>query len=133
MRYLVVCLLFACGSKQPPPAKPEPEPAPAVTDSRSALEKRRDSACDKVSKRVTACAVEDTKRDLAAGKVSKEQYDKDTAPEVVAKNAEVYADKCKAHHDYSSRQVRVLEKCPDYESECEPFLKCLENLQPKHE
>ena len=132
MKRLVLVLLVACGSNQPPPAKPEPAPEP-VKDTRTALEKRRDAACEVVGKRVTACAVEDAKRDLAAGKVSKEQFSKDTAPEVIAKNAEVYSDKCKAHRDYSSRQVRVLEKCPQYETECEPLLKCLENLQPQHE
>jgi len=94
------------------------------------LEKRRDTACEVAAKRVTACAVEDSKRDLAAGKVTKEQFDKDTSSQIVAKNVDEYASKCKAHTDYSSRQVRVLEKCPDYESECEPFLKCLDNIQP---
>ncbi len=132
MRWLCL-ILIACGSKQPPAqTTPDPEPKGVVQDTRTPLEKRLDAACDVVGKRVSACAVEDAKADLAAGKVKKEQFDKDTAPAVVAKNAEKYADTCKAHKDYSSRQVRVLEKCPQYESECAPFLKCLDNVQPQN-
>ncbi len=132
-RLLLVALLAACGGKQTATTTPDPDPKPQgpAKDSRTPLEQRRDAACDVVAKRVTACAVEDAKADLAAGKVTKEQFDKDTAREVVAKNADKYAESCKAHKDYSSRQVRVLEKCPDYESECGPFLKCLENIQPQ--
>src|SRR2546427_448000 len=84
------------------------EPKGVVQDTRTALEKRRDAACEVVAKRSTACAVEDAKADLAAGKVTQQQFDKDTAKAVVAKNADKYADTCKAHKDYSSRQVRVL-------------------------
>ncbi len=133
MKRLVLLLVVACGSKQPAQTTPDPDPKPAgvVQDTRTPLEKRRDAACDVVAKRVTACAVEDAKADLAAGKVTKEQFDKDTASAVVAKNADKYAESCKAHRDYSSRQVRVLEKCPEYETECAPFLKCLENVQPQ--
>ncbi|MGE5185036.1 MAG: hypothetical protein ACM31C_23365 [Acidobacteriota bacterium] len=132
MKWLWLVLVVACGSKQPAQTTPDPEPTPGVVqDTRTPLEKRRDAACDVVAKRVTACAVDDAKADLAAGKVTKQQFDKDTASAVVAKNAEKYADACKAHRDYSSRQIRVLEKCPQYETECGPLLKCLENLQPQ--
>ncbi len=132
----LVLALAACGGKQPAPASPGPTGSsgsdPGVAqDTRSPLEKRRDAACEVVAKRVTACAVEDTKADFAAGKITKQQLDKDTAPEVVAKNAEKYADTCKSHRDYSSRQIRVLEKCPDYETECGPLLQCLDHVQPE--
>lgn len=131
---LVIALalgLAACGGKQSAaPAHPEAQLEP---DPRTPLEKRRDAACEIVAKRVSECAVEDARRDLAAGKVTKAQFAKDTAPAVVEKNAEQYSDKCRAKRDYSSRQIRVLEKCPEYESECEPLLECLENLAPKHE
>ena len=131
MRWLVL-LAIACGHSSPPPPVENSKPPPPLKDTRTTIEQRRDKACEVVAKRVTQCAVDDAKKDLAAGKVKKEQFDKDTAPEVVAKNAEQYADKCKAKNDYSSRQIRVLEKCPEYETECEPFLKCLENLAPQH-
>ena len=126
--WLALVLIAACGgTQQPPPAAS----GAAVTDTRTPLERRRDAACDIVAQRVTQCAVEDARRDLAAGKVTQEQFDKDTARAVVAKNAEVFADKCKAKRDYSSRQIRVLEKCPVYETECGPLLHCLENLAPQ--
>jgi hypothetical protein len=132
MKSMLVLCLVACASKPPPPpADPDPKPPVAAKDTRTELEKRRDAACETVSKRVTACAVDDAKADFAAGKVKKEQFDKDTAPEIVKKNAEKYADDCKAHKDYSSRQIRVLEKCPEYESECGPLLACLQNVQPQ--
>jgi hypothetical protein len=137
MRSLIVIALAlaACSSKPQTETTPPPGPGSAgpagPSDTRSPLDKRRDGACEVVSKRVSACAVEDAKADLAAGTVTQQQFDKDTAREVVAKNAEKYADTCKAHKDYSSRQVRVLEKCPEYESECGPFLKCLDNVQPQ--
>jgi hypothetical protein len=128
-RALACLVVVACGSKPPPASPPPPD---NHTDTRNPLERRRDAACELVARRVTACAMEDSKRDLDAGKVTKEQFDKDTAASVLAKNAAEYADKCKAHGDYSSRQVRVLEKCPEYETTCEPFLKCLENIQPQN-
>ena len=131
MRWLLV-LLIACGGKSAPPQDPDPTPpAGPVKDTRSELEKRRDAACDAVAKRVTACAVEDAKKDLASGKTTKANFDKDTAKEVVAKNESKYADECKAHSDYSSRQIRVLEKCPQYETECAPLLSCLDNVKPQ--
>ncbi|MBV8762690.1 MAG: hypothetical protein JO257_35725 [Deltaproteobacteria bacterium] len=123
-------VLAACSSKPAPaPQQPTP-PAGVVKDTRTPLEQRRDAACDVVGKRTAACAVQDSKAQLAAGKITQDAYNKATEPAVVAKDAEVYADKCKAKRDYSSRQIRVLEMCPKYESECEPFLACLQNLQP---
>jgi hypothetical protein len=133
MKWLLV-LLVACGGKSPPPQDPDPSPptkAGTVKDTRSELDKRRDAACEVVAKRVTACAVEDAKKDLASGKTTKANFDKDTAKEVVAKNESKYADECKSHLDYSSRQIRVLEKCPQYETECAPLLSCLDNVKPK--
>ncbi len=135
MKRLVFVILAACGSK-PAPAPQNPPPPPAQqpggpTDSRSDLEKRRDAACDIVGKRTADCAVADSKALFAAGKIKKSEFDAATDPRVVAKDAEVYADKCKAKRDYSSRQIRVLEKCPEYEKECAPFFECLQNLQPQ--
>jgi hypothetical protein len=135
----IAAVVVACGGK-PPPAVPHEtgsgaalESAPPVHDMRTSLEKRRDAACDLVAQRVTACAVADAKRDLAGGKVTKEQFALDTQLDVLGKNTDKYAKDCKSHHDYSSRQIRVLEKCPQYESECEPFLRCLDNVQPQNQ
>lgn len=132
--WLVWIALAACGGSKPAPKDPEPVPptgSGVVKDTRTELEKRRDAACEVVAKRVTACAVEDAKKDLASGKTSKTNFDKDTAPDIVAKNQAKYADECKSHRDYSSRQVRVLEKCPEYETECGPLLSCLNHVKPQ--
>jgi len=132
MKNLLFVLVAACGSKQSTPvsnARGSADPGP-VKDSRTELERRRDAACETLGPRITKCAVEDAKKDLAAGKVKKEQFDKDTAPGVVEKNTSEFISKCKAAQ-YSSRQVRVLEVCQKEESECDPMLACLENLNKK--
>ena len=134
MKRLVFVVLAACASKSapapqtPPPAAP---PAGVVQDTRTDLEKRRDAACEIVGKRTAECAVKDSDALFAAGKIKKSEHDAAIDPRVVAKDAEVYADKCKAKRDYSSRQIRVLEKCPEYEKECAPLFECLQNLQPR--
>ena len=129
-RLALVLVLVACGGSQPPPAQPQPPAPPGPTDTRAPIEKRRDAACDTVGKRVAACAAAESKALLAAGKISQQQYTDATDPRVVAKAADMYSEKCRSH-DYSSRQIRVLEKCPQYETECEPLLKCLDNVQPQ--
>lgn len=133
MKWLLV-LLVACGGKSAPAQDPDPTPptkAGPVKDTRTELEKRRDAACDNVGMISAKCAVEDTKKDLAAGKMSQKDFDEQTKPIWVERLAKKYADECKSHQDYSSRQIRVLEKCPQYETECEPLMKCLANVQPK--
>lgn len=131
MKKLLFVVLAACASKPAPAPQQPPEPAGPVTDTRSQLEQRRDAACDIVGKRTAECAAEDSKALFAAGKIKEEEFKKATEPRVVEKDGEVYAEKCKAKRDYSSRQIRVLEKCPEYEKECAPFLECLQNLQPQ--
>ena len=134
MKGLVFVVLAACASKPAPAPQNPPPPAPSagvVQDTRTDLEKRRDAACEIVGKRTADCAVKDSDALFAAGKIKKAEHDAAIDPRVVAKDAEVYADKCKAKRDYSSRQIRVLEKCPEYEQECAPFFQCLQNLQPK--
>jgi hypothetical protein len=134
MKRLVFVVLAACASKPAPAPQTPPPAAPTagvVQDTRTDLEKRRDAACDIVGKRTADCAVKDSDALFAAGKIKKSEHDAAIDPRVVAKDAEVYADKCKAKRDYSSRQIRVLEKCPEYEKECAPFFECLQNLQPK--
>lgn len=135
MKRLVFVVLAGCASKPAPAPQTPPPAAPptagVVQDTRTDLEKRRDAACDIVGKRTADCAVKDSDALFAAGKIKKSEHDAAIDPRVVAKDAEVYADKCKAKRDYSSRQIRVLEKCPEYEKECAPFFECLQNLQPK--
>lgn len=132
MKNLLFVLVAACGSKQPPPVSNATGSADStpVKDTRSEIEKRRDAACETLGPRITQCAVEDAKKALAAGKVKKEQFDKDTAQGVLDKNTSEFITKCK-EPQYSSRQVRVLEVCPKEETECGPLLACLENLNKK--
>ena len=133
MKRVLFVVLAACASK-PAPAPQTPPPSPAsegaVQDTRTPLEKRRDTACDVVGKRTAECAAADSKALFDAGKIKEAEYKAATDPRVIDKDAQVYADKCRAKRDYSSRQIRVLEKCPEYETECGPFLQCLQNLQP---
>jgi hypothetical protein len=121
----------ACGGPQPRPlADPPREQPPAAADSRTAIEKRRDIACEQLGPRLTTCAVEDARADLAAGKIGKTQFDRDTAPEVQHKNTEEFLKACKGAA-YSSRQVRVLEVCSHEETRCAPLLDCLGHLDDK--
>jgi hypothetical protein len=131
VKRLLFVVLAACGSKPTPAPKQPPAPQTGPTDTRTDLEKRRDAACEIVGRRTALCAAEDSKALFAAGKIKEAEYKKATEQFVIDKDAEVYAQKCKAKRDYSSRQIRVLEKCPEYETECAPFLECLQNLQPQ--
>jgi hypothetical protein len=124
-------VLAACGgSQRRPGADPPREPPPAAADPRSPIEKRRDVACEQLGPRLTACAVEDARADLAAGKIGKTQFDRDTAPEVQHKNTEEFLKACRGAA-YSSRQVRVLEVCFHEETGCAPLLDCLGHINDK--
>lgn len=128
--------LAACGNKSSTPVanagSGTEEPAGPVTDTRPEIERRRDAACEVLGPRITACAVEDAKQQLAAGKVKQKDYDANTSQDVQRKNTEEFIKACKSPSTpYSSRQVRVLEVCPREESQCEPMLACLENLNNK--
>ena len=131
IKALVLLALAACTKKPTTPVANEGTGSAGsgsgVRDTRTEIERRRDAASETLGPRKTKCAVEDAKKDLAAGKVKKEQFDQDTAPGVVQKNTEKYIDECKAK-PYSSRQVRVLEVCQKEETECGPLLSCLDNL-----
>ncbi|HET9624557.1 MAG TPA: hypothetical protein VFP84_24475 [Kofleriaceae bacterium] len=120
---LLACLIACAGSSPPPAAAPQAAPA----DARSPIERRRDAACEQLGPKITACAVDDARADLAAGKIAKADFDRDTAAEVRAKNTEKFVTECKGHA-YSSRQVRVLEVCFREETQCGPLLDCLGHL-----
>jgi hypothetical protein len=124
-------VLGACGGPQrSPEAEPPRGQPPAAADPRTPLARRRDVACEPLGPRLTACAVEDARADLAAGKIGKTQFDRDTAAEVQHKNTEEFLKACKGAA-YSSRQVRVLEVCFHEETRCAPLLECLGHLDDK--
>jgi hypothetical protein len=135
MKNLLFCVALAgCGHKQPTNVSNEGSGAgSAVTapaDTRTEIEKRRDGACETLGPKITSCAVEDAKKDLAAGKIKQKDFDANTAPAILKKNTEEFIKTCKKS-DFSSRQVRVLEVCQQEESQCEPLLSCLDNLNKK--
>jgi len=138
---LVLCALLvaACGGKQQTGGGGSSDVSnagsdtvkPPLADTRTALEKRRDTACKAIAPKLTDCALEDAKSDLASGKVKKADFDRDTAPEVLRKNTEMFVEKCTGWRDISSRQVRVLEVCFKEEQQCGPLRDCLGYLTGK--
>lgn len=122
---------FGCGSAQPTSSPGTTAIPPPANNTRSALEMRRDAACSAIAPKLTECAREDAAADLAAGKVTKADFDRDTAPEILRRHTALFIDKCTSWRDISSRQVRVLEVCFNAESQCGPLRDCLGNLQPK--
>jgi hypothetical protein len=122
--------LAACGSKQQTPVENTGTgSAAAPADTRTAIEKRRDAACEELGPRLTTCAVNDAKAALAGGTITQKQYDDITQSGVLKKNTEEFIESCeKPKTAYSSRQIRVLEVCPKEELECEPMIACLDNL-----
>jgi len=127
----LVMLAAACGGKQKTDTgtgsgSGNGDPPGVVQDTRTEIEKRRDTACDELAPRMTQCALEDAKAALAAGKVSKADFDRDTAAGVLAKNTEEGKKACKVQ--MSSRQVRVLEVCLKEETQCGPLVDCLGHL-----
>ena len=133
---IVLVVLVACGHKSTPVQNSGgsgtgSNEAP-VTDTRTDIEKRRDGACEALGPKITSCALDDAKQALAAGKVKQKEFDETTKPEILKKNTEKFIESCKAPKTpYSSRQVRVLEVCQQQESQCEPLLACLDNLNKK--
>jgi hypothetical protein len=119
----------ASGAPATPPAYVASDPRTPVPPRtpRTPIEQRRDAACDQLGPKITACAVEDAKADLAAGKIDRPQFDRDTAPDIQRKHTEEFGKACKGHA-YSSRQVRVLEVCLREEARCGPLLDCLGHL-----
>ena len=119
---------LGCGGSQQPAAQ---DPAPgAVKDTRTPIEQRRDTACEQIGPALTACSVADAKADLAAGRITQEQYAKDTSADLQHALTKDWVHKCEV--PMSSRQVRVLEVCFREEHDhCDPLQQCLLNLQPK--
>ena len=127
--------LAACSGKQQPSPQPPPsnqgggaEPAPAQ-DTRPEIERRRDAACRQLGPKLAQCAVEDSRAQLAAGKITRQQHEEATKPDIVRALAEDWRKKCSDGY-MSSRQVRVLEVCFREETECAPLEACLKNLKP---
>ena len=126
MRPALLVLLVACGGSQKKPPPNDIDPPGVASDTRTPIQKRRDAACDALGPKLVACAVDDAKRDLAAGKITQKQFDTDTAPKWRDGLKTDWDKKCKV--DMSSRQVRVLEVCFREEQECAPLVDCLRHI-----
>lgn len=116
----------ACGS--PPPPKSAETPTSSVRDTRTELEKRRDDACEQLAPRLVACAVEDSRAQLAAGAITQQVFDLATKEDGQRALAADWRKRCRGGY-MSSRQVRVLEVCHREETACAPLEACLENLK----
>lgn len=126
MRILAFVILVACGgSQKTEPMKNDPDPVPVYKDTRTELEKRRDSACEHIQPKLTTCAVEDARKTMSPAELEKLKPD-----ELLAKHKQEFLKQCKGSA-MSSRQVRVLEVCDREETECGPLADCLKNLEPE--
>jgi hypothetical protein len=126
---VVLVGLVACGPKQPPktgPSNDEPVgKVGPVKDSRTAIEKRRDTACEQLQPRLTECAIEDAKKSMTPA-----EYKKLDPEALRGKHKQEFLKQCEGS-SMSSRQVRVLEICFKEEHECDPLAQCLANLNPQ--
>ena len=126
---VLIGALAACGGKQQTngTGTGSDETPGVVADTRTPFEKRLATACDALGPRLTQCAVDDSKAELAADRITQKQFDDLTSAQMRAALDKDWDSKC-YRPDRSSRQVRVLEVCHAEETACEPLLVCLENL-----
>lgn len=131
---LAIMILFvaACGGTQQPAASGRgtgvDDPPGVVTDTRTPFEQRLNKACTNAGEKLTACAVADVDAKLAAGEISKKEHDDLVKPELQQALTDKYVENCDQPQKRSSRQIRVLEVCFEQETECAPFLDCLDNF-----
>jgi hypothetical protein len=116
----VVIAMAACGPKVNP--APVGNTAAVAAPARSPLEERQAKGCAAVAPTLTACAIADAKANMTPEKFAELQADK-----LAAKHTSEFIKSC-TKVAYSSRQVRVLEVCQREETECDPLIACLSNL-----
>jgi hypothetical protein len=124
MKSILFFVLIACGSSQKPPPG-NTDPVPVYKDSRSPIEKRRDTACEAIQPKLTVCAEADARATMSPKELA------DLKPEELrSAHKQKFLKECKTSQ-MSSRQVRVLEVCFKSETECDPLAECLKNLEPQ--
>lgn len=121
-------IAVGCGGKRASNAA-EPTPATASTSEvepppLTEIELRRDAACEALAPKLTACAIDDARRNLPPEKLAELDPDK-----LAKKHSEEFLAGCK-RQALSSRQVRVYEVCAREESECDALVSCLDNARP---
>ncbi|MEO8845370.1 MAG: hypothetical protein ABI591_26730 [Kofleriaceae bacterium] len=119
--------VVACGGSKPADtAGPgNNDPVPVYKDTRSPIEKRRDTACEAIQPRLTDCAVADAKATMSPKELADLKPD-----ELLSTHKQKFLKECKGAA-MSSRQVRVLEVCNHEETECAPLAECLKHLEPQ--
>jgi hypothetical protein len=133
MRIWLVLTIAACGGKTPPPNNngSGEELKGVVKDTRTEFQKRRDTGCEQVANKLTACALEDLKAEFAKGAITEAVYKESSTPAYLAYYTKKYVDSCRMGVT-SSRQIRVLEVCYREETECDPLAECVaNNIQPQ--
>jgi len=122
---ILMFALAACGGGQHTDATKNSDPDPVVKDTRTAIEKRRDTACEHIQPKLTQCAVADAKATMSPKELADLKPD-----ELLNAHKQKFLKECKGSA-MSSRQVRVLEVCDREETECDPLADCLKHLEPE--
>jgi hypothetical protein len=124
---VVVMVVVACSGPQKSGGGDAAQPVGVVKDTRSEIERRRETACEALKPKLVQCTVDAAKAELDAGRLSQKQFDEITAQPILDKHGANWMKGCDV--EMSSRQVRVLEVCFEEEQECGPLLSCLEHLK----
>lgn len=127
MKSMLFVALIACGGSKPPETTGpgNTDPVPVYKDTRTAIEKRRDTGCEAIQPKLTQCALADAKATMSPKELADLKPD-----ELLATHKQKFLKECKGA-SMSSRQVRVLEVCDHEETECSPLAECLKNLEPQ--
>ena len=127
MKYVILFALVACGGSKPPETTGPgtADPVPVYKDTRTPIEKRRDTGCEAIQPKLTQCALSDAKATMSPKELADLKPD-----ELLANHKQKFLKECKTS-PMSSRQVRVLEVCDHEETECGPLAECLKNLEPQ--
>jgi hypothetical protein len=127
---LVLIFAVACGGNKPVPTGSDSgSDTGVVKDTRTELEKRRDTGCEQAGERLRDCTFADLKRARDAGEVTQKHFDTYNTPDMRRAFMGDWLKKCRV--PMSSRQVRVLEVCLKEEPDCAPFADCLTHLNDK--
>ena len=124
MRIAIVAVLcVACGGGPKKDTDPDPglQPPP---QQQTEIEKRQDAACRAVGAKLKQCALDDDARMTPA------EREKSDAAHTAPILEREYIKACTERY-LSSRQIRVREVCLREETECAPFLSCLDNANPE--
>lgn len=124
MRIVLVALLCAACGPSTPKQDTDPDPTPPTAKPQTEIEKRQDAACRAVGAKLKQCAIDD---DAKMSPAEREKADVAHTAPILERE---YIKECTGRY-LSSRQIRVREVCLHEETECDPFLSCLDNANPE--